>query len=208
MTSHSAVESVIRSPIWSCIGRMRAVPGGRGGGIPESGGWTCLGFWRFFSGRGLAIQSHAIVTQSISARWYAPRGRLRHGALIATDAESLVHLVLPWLPIPERQPRWTRKQYVSSSGPSFETGAYLSTRSRDCSRVQARETCNACDTLITKEQLGIEGILVGDGGRPPSSSRRLFPDLECGATHPLASMDCVESYCGSVVLAARGSRLR
>ncbi len=29
-----------------------------------------------------------------------------------------------------------------------------------------RETCDACDTLITKEQLGVEGILVGDGGRP------------------------------------------
>ena len=28
------------------------------------------------------------------------------------------------------------------------------------------ETCNACDTLITKEQLGKEGIVVGDGGRP------------------------------------------
>jgi len=104
----SPVASVIRSPIWSCVGKMRMVPGGSGGGMPGSCGWTGLAFGRLFLGRSLAIQSHAIVTQSISARWYAPRRRLRHGELIATDAESLVHLVLPWLPIPERRPRWTR----------------------------------------------------------------------------------------------------
>jgi hypothetical protein len=31
------------------------VPGGSGGGIPGNGGWTGLAFWRFFSGRDLAI---------------------------------------------------------------------------------------------------------------------------------------------------------
>jgi len=30
------------------------VPGGKGGGMPGSGGCTGLAFWRFFSGRGLA----------------------------------------------------------------------------------------------------------------------------------------------------------
>jgi len=35
------------------------VPGGSGGGIPGNGGCTGLVFWRFFSGRGLAIQNHA-----------------------------------------------------------------------------------------------------------------------------------------------------
>src|SRR5947209_6672917 len=58
MTSHSPVESVIRSPIWSSIGTTRVVPGGSGGGIPGNGGCTGLAFWRFFSGRGLAIQKH------------------------------------------------------------------------------------------------------------------------------------------------------
>jgi hypothetical protein len=56
--------------------------------------------------------------------------------------------------------------------------------------------------------VGDRGHLGGRQRPAPSSSRRLFPDLECGATYPLASMDSVESYCGSVVLAARGSRLR
>ena len=37
-------------------GKTRVVPGS-GGGIPGSGGWTSLGFWRFLSGRGLAIQT-------------------------------------------------------------------------------------------------------------------------------------------------------
>src|SRR5215813_426212 len=50
----------MRSPIWSCVGKMRMVPGGSGGGMPGSCGWTGLvwdlAFWRFFSGRGLAIQ--------------------------------------------------------------------------------------------------------------------------------------------------------
>jgi hypothetical protein len=32
------------------------VPGGSGGGIPGNGGWAGLAFWRFFSGRCLAIQ--------------------------------------------------------------------------------------------------------------------------------------------------------
>src|SRR5205807_6011234 len=41
------------------MGRTRAVPGGRGGGMPGNGGCTGLAFWRFFSGRGLAIQNHA-----------------------------------------------------------------------------------------------------------------------------------------------------
>jgi hypothetical protein len=34
------------------------VPGGKGGGIPGSCGWTGLAF-AFFPGRGLAIQNHA-----------------------------------------------------------------------------------------------------------------------------------------------------
>jgi hypothetical protein len=45
----------MRSPIWGCMGRTRVVPGGSGGGIPGNGGCTSLAFWRFFSGRGLAI---------------------------------------------------------------------------------------------------------------------------------------------------------
>ena len=44
-------ESVMRSPIWSCAGKMRMVPGGSGGGMPGSGGWTGLAFCL---GRGLA----------------------------------------------------------------------------------------------------------------------------------------------------------
>src|SRR5262249_40092710 len=52
-TSCSAVESDMRSPIWSCVGKMRMVRGGSGGGMPGSCGWTGLTFWRFFPGRGL-----------------------------------------------------------------------------------------------------------------------------------------------------------
>lgn len=49
------------------------------------------------------------------------------------------------------------------------------------------ETCDACDAVITKEQLGIESIsLVGRRRKTPSSSRWLFPDLGCGAAHQLA----------------------
>jgi hypothetical protein len=39
------------------------VPGGSGEGIPGKGGCAGLAFWRFFSGRGLAIRSHAILTR-------------------------------------------------------------------------------------------------------------------------------------------------
>src|SRR5262245_47779204 len=56
-TSHAPLASVMRSPIRSCVGKMRRVLGGRGGGIPGSCGWTGLvpdlAFGRFFSGRGL-----------------------------------------------------------------------------------------------------------------------------------------------------------
>ena len=45
------------------MGNTRVVPGGSGGGIPGSGGWTGLdaglAFWRFLSGRpSLAIDGH------------------------------------------------------------------------------------------------------------------------------------------------------
>src|SRR5438128_6981045 len=46
----------MRSPTWICMGRTRMVPGGRGGGMPGSWGWTGLDLWRFFSGRGLPIR--------------------------------------------------------------------------------------------------------------------------------------------------------
>jgi hypothetical protein len=58
-TCHVPVGSESWSPIWSCVGKTRVVLGGSGGGIPGSGGWTDLDFWRFFSGLGLAIQDHA-----------------------------------------------------------------------------------------------------------------------------------------------------
>jgi hypothetical protein len=45
------------------MGRTRFVPGGRGGGIPGNGGCTGLAFWRFFSGRGLAIH-HGLTSHT------------------------------------------------------------------------------------------------------------------------------------------------
>src|SRR5262249_57691410 len=48
----------MRSPIWSCVGKMRMVPGGSGGGMPGSWGWAGLAF-ALFAGRDLAIQRHA-----------------------------------------------------------------------------------------------------------------------------------------------------
>jgi inorganic phosphate transporter, PiT family len=53
MTFHSAVSSASRSPIWSCIGRSLS----SGGVVAGS---------RFFSGRGLAIQSHAPVVTRVA----------------------------------------------------------------------------------------------------------------------------------------------
>jgi hypothetical protein len=41
------------------MGNTRVVPGGSSGGMPGSGGWTGLDFWRFFSGRALATERHA-----------------------------------------------------------------------------------------------------------------------------------------------------
>jgi len=55
-----------------CMGRTRAVPGGSGGGIPGNGGCTGLAFWRFFSGRGLAIQHQGSLAQSLCSRPIRP----------------------------------------------------------------------------------------------------------------------------------------
>jgi hypothetical protein len=50
------------------------VPGGSGGDIPGDGGWTGLVFWRFFSGRGLAIQRHGGVSSPVALQQTNPSG--------------------------------------------------------------------------------------------------------------------------------------
>jgi len=64
----------MRSPIWSCIGRTRVVPGDSGGGIPGNGGCAGLAFWRFFSGRGLA-KRQLVGTHPRSVLPHSPRAR-------------------------------------------------------------------------------------------------------------------------------------
>src|SRR5438445_3294864 len=107
------------------MGRTRAVPGGSGGGMPGNGGCTGLAFWRFFSGRGLAIQNHApSLAQAhrtvLRATFYLPAPRPYGLAL--PGVETPVNLALSPVRSPAR-PQWKPKDFVLSSGTSSRTGA-------------------------------------------------------------------------------------
>jgi hypothetical protein len=44
------------------------------------------------------------------------------------------------------------------------------------------ETCDACDTVLTKDQLLMEGVTLDLGRKVLSDARPMFPDLRSGTT--------------------------
>src|ERR1700704_640568 len=72
------------------MGRTRVVPGGRGGGMPGSWGWTGLAF-ALFPGRDLAIQRHApsLAQEAVDAEPRGPRSlvllRFNHAPFVRDE---------------------------------------------------------------------------------------------------------------------------
>jgi hypothetical protein len=44
------------------------------------------------------------------------------------------------------------------------------------------ETCDACDTVLTKDQLLMEGVTLDLGRKALSDARPMFPDVGSGTT--------------------------
>ena len=77
-------------------------------------------------------------------------------------------------PLPAR-PLWIRNLSVFSSGVSSGTGAYHTTASkRVWSSPSDGETCDACDTVLSKDQLVMEGVTLDLGRRPLQMHVRCF----------------------------------